>query len=299
MSVYSYMTPLEHLEIYHNLRFKSPLTNAPLSAEVTGYGSGWGDGKSNRKKKKEKGDAYNPGQMCQMEYGRFNAALRVVVTGSASKPTRNVISFKAEDGKYVDEDEEFYDQSFRRALNGKGSPCEIIDLLRVAIIVGRIKIGQDAAGWKAGTFSLGTYMDAFLTLDCNGLSGNYYGIDPETSIGAYAVPARARRKIGDVRTGDALVTVMGTDHHHIALIHEFTPVPGSSAANGRICEWGGPGDFDHHSPRINQGNPQEIRQGPNRSYGLGWGTKEEFRYIFGPPKVPAPRAWGLGDNEGW
>lgn len=245
------------------------------------------------------GASVNQGQDCQLEYGRFNSALRMVVNGSPLKPTKNRIVFTPAAAPYAEDNEPFYDQSFRRALGGKGSPAEITDLLRVAIIVGRIGIGQDPSGWKAARFSLATYVRAFLTLDCNGLVGNYYGITPDTPVRGFAVSARARRQLSAVKQGDAVVTVNGAgDHEHVALINDFRP-QGGDKAQIRICEWGDVGNEDHHSPWIADGRNVTVQSGPNGSYGLGWDSGGKFRYIFGPPKLPTPRAWGLGNNDGW
>ncbi|MBL8590658.1 MAG: hypothetical protein JNK46_19135 [Methylobacteriaceae bacterium] len=281
-------TPKQFLDRYTDLFFFSPTLGIYDMTHITSYGSGWGhDASANRP----------TGYLSQQEYnGPFKRALRFALDPARHGDYGSVFRFgDASPLRDTFRGEPFYRNGVIRAFLGKGSPDEIADLIRLAIAIGRIGTSSDAAGGRPAHAALRDYVRTFVSLDCNGLSGNYYGINPETSIEAYARPGRRRRDPHEVRTGDCLVTVTPAGRYkHIALIDAFTPGAGRSAQMS-IAEWGQAGDEDKHYSTFTR----DIVQGPNAQFGLGFRSGENFRYIFAPPANAQsdPRGYGLDGDE--
>lgn len=284
--------PKEYLDRYTYLRFTHPLTGVPTDAGISGYGSGWGVGDNPNRP--------SGGDMQHEYLTGFRPALRKYLTGSANKKVDSPFFFNTPPVANIDPAEPFYNMSFIRAFLGKGSPDEIIDTLRIAIVLGRIGHGTDANNKRAAFPSAAQYSTKFMTLDCNGLTGNFYGINPETSVQGYAVPGRRRQRADDVQVGDVVVTVTaGGGYQHVALV-AYWDCPPASGATGRVnmklCEWGQAGDESNH---YTGATPREvnIRRGPNTRYGVGFeGRSGSFRYIFAGPASAGSRGWGLGED---
>jgi hypothetical protein len=282
------MTPKEYLDRYTYLRLTEPDTSRILTVNITGYGSGWGaEPHCNRT---------DVGPACQTEYNqRFVTALRFAYHGS-NQPIGSVkFFFNKNPVKGLEASEDFYVSSFIRSFVGKGSPDEIRDTLRVASAIGRIGMGPGPAGLYRESVSLQDYADKFITLDCNGLVGNYYGINPENSVESYANSGRRRKRAADVRVGDAVVTITESGgFQHVALIEEWrcqNMTTETGNVKMRLVEWGESGDESKH---YSVGNSRDIaaKFGPNKSYGIGFaGSGNAFRYIFAPPQTPDPRGW--------
>lgn len=288
------MTPKAYLDRYTYLTFPNPFTGQPEKAGISGYGSGWGVGEHPNRPS---------GQTMQHEYLHgFRPALRKFLVGNASKSVSSPMTFANVEGGKIDPAEPFYNMSFIRAFLGKGSPDEIADTLRVAMILGRIGSGRDANNKPAACQTAAEYSTKFMTLDCNGLTGNFYGINPETACSGYAVPARKRRRAADVEVGDVVVTLKNSgSYSHVALVAHWD-CPPESAEKGKVklklCEWGRSGGEDNHYTG-EAPVELEVRRGNHGSYGVGFTrTNESFRYIFAPPppKASGHRGWGLGEN---
>jgi hypothetical protein len=296
MSTYPYMSPARYVELYHDLAFDDPRTGAPTACEVSGYGSGWGpEAGCNRK---------SLGPDVATEFNQyFTPALRKLHHGNAQTPCGAQFSFRQRTLTNISADEDFFAASLTRAFNGKGSPDEITDTLRLALAVGRIGAGTDANGKAAAHARLADYCAKFITLDCNGLTGNYYGIDPNTKVPDYASAARKRTDVSRIVQADALVTVTDTNtHKHIALVEECSVVTRNADGTGivrlKIVEWGEAGALDTHR-KIVMGPKGDgrvlVTKGPK--YGLGFASGDGFRYFFAPPRMATPRRWGMGSNS--
>ena len=179
------MNPKEYLDRYTYLKFFSPWNFAQVSAGITGYGSGWGN----------RGDKPSLGGQCNSEFSAFRKALRVAHHGNVNTECGSRFKFDQKELGLIPPHEEFFPETFTHAFNGKGSPDEIIDTLRVAMAIGRIGFEKDYYRQPAARTTAADYAEAFMTLDCNGLVGNFYGANPDAHISNYANPAR-RRKAG-------------------------------------------------------------------------------------------------------
>jgi hypothetical protein len=277
------MTPKQYLDRYTYLSFFSPWNNEQVNAPVVGYGSGWGKRGSDKKL----------GGECQAEFANFVRAMRVAHHGNPNTPCGARFFFKGLG--LISPDEEFYPETFTHAFDGKGSPDEIIDTLRIAMAVGRIGLGNDRAGSPAPRYTAADYTAKFLTLDCNGLVGNYYGAGPSLHIKYYANPSRRRSSVNEVRVGDCVVTHSATSpYEHIALIEGWEPR--GSQASVRLVEWGQAGGEDKHYSQT--ASVVEVGRGGESSFGVGWSTTSNidglasFRYVFAPmPGVGNPYGW--------
>ena len=283
--------PKSFLDRYTTLRIPNTTNCATTEAAMTSYGSGWGtDDKANRP----------TGYLSQAEYNSyFKLAVRKAATGSTSKVPPTPILFADPGIKGIPSYEPFYANSFIRAFLGKGSPEEIVDTLRLAIAMKRIGIGKDIAGAACARSTLADYVRDFISLDCNGLVGNYYGVNPENSIEFYASPAKRRSKLADIAVGDAIVTVNSSSkYEHIALLDEFTRPPSTEKEPTcyiKICEWGQKGDETKHFTGATA-KAVKVKQGPDSKLGLGFASGTSFRYFFAPPQTPVAREWGLGGD---
>jgi hypothetical protein len=288
------MTPKQYLDRYTYLRFWSPWNMEQMLAGITEYGSGWD----------YRNGTEGAGKAMQQEFQAFNRALRIAHHGDAHTPCGEKFFFNEKPlFCLIAPTEDFYISSFINAFLGKGSPDEIIDTLRIAVAIGRIGMDKDAAGQHPGRPTAQAYAKAFITLDCNGLVGNYYGGDPSASIEHYAHASRARKSAGEIQVGDAVVTHCAKfPFEHVGLIQECTP--GGNGASIRIVEWGWKGGEEVHysvTPKTYQ-----IKQGPEKRFGVGWEASSHhqelgndqkkhavpsFRYVFAPPGRGDPRGW--------
>jgi hypothetical protein len=159
----------------------------------------------------------------------------------------------------------FYRASIRRAFDGRASPDDMIDTVRLAVWSKLTKPHEAAL-----------YMRKWFGQDCNAFVSNYLGVAPYFSIEAYAkgygnqpkisggsadvyaarstVPLQPRTEFADISTGDVLVTFGQADYRgvrwrHIALVESWTLDKWSDdEASGiiSIAEWGNKGGMDAH-----------------------------------------------------
>jgi hypothetical protein len=99
--------------------------------------------------------------------------------------------------------------NLQRVFSGKGSPEDIRNVVRLA---SRFQL-TDAK-------TVGQYCTKNIGLDCNGFAGNFWGIDPNTSIHKYDV--KRRQAVADVAAGDAMIFYKkgGSSPIHIAVVDE-------------------------------------------------------------------------------
>jgi hypothetical protein len=279
------MTPKEYLDRYTYMKFQSPSDSMQTLAGIRNYGSGWGSRLGTCK----------PAGTIQREYQLFVRALRTFHHGNPNTPCGPVFSLQG--ACNISSREQFYSKSLLNTFVGKGSPDEITDTLRLGMLIGRFGMTRDVAGQPAAAPNAQAYATGYITLDCNGLVGNYYGGNSDASIDAYT-SGQKRNKITDVRPGDVVITHCEKfPFEHVGLIQEWN-VSGEAAAV-RIVEWGWYGGEEaHFSPKP---VTHKIQQGPDKRFGIGWSTPSPkdssgktmtFRYVFGPPA-------GARDPHGW
>jgi hypothetical protein len=236
-----------------------------------------------------------PENECKPNMQRLRRRCGSRITGTQIPPCGSKFFFNQKPLGLISSQEEFYPETFVHAFDGKGSPDEMRDTLRIALAIGRIGTDRDAAGQPPARPTAAAYATDFMTLDCNGLVGNYYGGNPSGDISSYAVPGRRRTSIGDVKVGDAIVThCAAIPYEHVGLIQEWSS--SGSTATVRIVEWGWYGGEDVHYSRT--AHSVEIKKGPESSLGIGWVAKSNrnsavtsFRYIFAPPKDFNHHGW--------
>ena len=112
--------------------------------------------------------------------------------------------------RYEKDGRVFQTRLLRKAFVGKGSPGNLRDVFMAASYCGLVTSSnaQD-------------YSDKYLGTDCNGFVGNYFGLDPNTSISSYDSNPRSRRsRVEEVQPRDVVVFLdSGESHKHIALVH--------------------------------------------------------------------------------
>ena len=279
------MTPKQYLDRYTYLAFFSPINFMPVFAPITGYGSGWD----------HRGKDHTLASQCQHECQLFRYALRVAHHGNSKAHCPEKMFFDKSPLGLISKTEDFYLSSFIRAYCGKGSPDEIIDTLRLATAIGRIGTDRDLAGNHPAAPTASAYATKYMTLDCNGLVGNYFGENPSSDISHFASHARRRKSGYEVQVGDAVVTHCSeAPYEHIALIQEWN-FDGTNA-NVRLVEWGRSGGEDHHYSTVPK--KYHIKQGKDSKYGIGWESNshrkanlKSFRYIFSPSNDGPPNGW--------
>jgi hypothetical protein len=87
-----------------------------------------------------------------------------------------------------------------RCYCGKGSPDDLNDMIWLAHRYGRI---FNLNNQKSTAKTMQEYVHAYLGQDCNGFVGNYFGIDPNTSIRTYA--GSRRKNVNEVQDNDVVV----------------------------------------------------------------------------------------------
>lgn len=275
------MSPKEYLDRYGKIVFRHPLNGSQVQTRLTGYGSGWGPEKGCNRK--------TIGPKAQNERAALaRAILRHLSPDKKIKSLPKFFRFNERPLGEIPDTEWFYPISLINVFVGKGSPDEITDTLRLAIGLNRIGQGRDVAGQPVGASTVEEYMERYMTLDCNGLVGNYYGLNKiaNISIQNYAVPSRARKKITDVKQGDCIIThYTGGPYHHIALVEKWDIKSKSGKDDGgtalvEIVEWGEAGGEDKHY----SSGSVEVKRGKEASWGVSFeGKSGKSRYIFSPP----------------
>lgn len=250
------MTPFEYLDRYHSLQVIDGRLDIHAVVDIKNYISGW------------------QGNQMQ-EYGNVlePVAKYFHLKGWAAVPEKFWIC----DGT-MDCNEAFYRASVRRTFEGRGSPDDMADTLRLAVWSKRCKAAQ-----------AGTYAAQWFGQDCNSFVGNYLGISPSTSIAAYAhgyghsptlsgatpdvytsrylVPLEPDSNYGDIAQGDVLCTFGSPDNNgnrwrHIGIVQDITLLgPGSDTRQDAvisIAEWGTNGGVSVH--RV-EGKQVKLKRG--------------------------------------
>lgn len=126
--------------------------------------------------------------------------------------------------------------SIVRVYCGKGSPQEINDALWLAHRYGKI---LNHANKKPHAKSLQQYADAYVGMDCNGYVGNFFGINPSTSIDTYALTRR--KSVSEIQENDVCVWYRpwksSKKYGHIGLINTIETRT-ESGFKFELCDWG-------------------------------------------------------------
>lgn len=236
--------------------------------------------------------------------------LKALIAKVLKRKPDSIFCFPA--GDMIPSSEAFYTKGIYRAYNGKGSPDEIIDVLRLACRFDRPK--------KTGCATLTAYAKKFIGLDCNGFVGNYHGLSPELHVSIWAYgwtgkpdkvaalkeaerlsiesffPLKPRTDVKEARSGDVLASLNAAGKiHHVALIDD---VFGGEAnlMRCRIVEWGQAGEEPNHIKEI---KTYELVKGP-KNFGVEYGIHPkggEFRYLLARPTGFNPAGWGRCGRE--
>jgi hypothetical protein len=284
--------PKTFLDRYTNLTFTNPLDNTKVTVQITAYGAGW--------EERDKGNGPQ-GPDCQSESQKFQQAVNKALNGNAFKPSGKSFQFDKTPLANIPATQTFTEWGFVKAFLGKGSPDDIAATLRVGMAVGRIGTGKDANGLPAAAATPAQYVGKFISLDCNGFTGNFLGTNPETRPRTYAVAARCRRMLSEVQQGDVAVTfTLKGEAEHIALIQSWSASPASADGKRGTCsvavvEWGERGDESKH---FHSSTANDFAVGPNNDfpdkfpgiYFVSSSAKDpttnkslKIRYIFAPP----------------
>jgi hypothetical protein len=281
------MDPKAYLDRFTHFKIANPLTGAMESAPITRWGSNWYD------------DNRNNGVECHTEHNAyFTPAVHKAIDGKGKFPLPNQFFLKSDYAR-LSAYEGFYNMSTIRAFCGKGSPDEIADTIRLAVVAGRIGMGKDLLGRQPACATVAQYVTKFITVDCNGYVGNYYGMNPSTDLECYATKATRRMQVDEIARGDVVCTFKPDGKcRHVALVQKIWNFAVKGASEGKaivtLCEWGRDGGETAHFSE----HARDFRMGKNKSYGIGWSDGANFRYVFAPPKEASEhRGWGLNGKD--
>jgi hypothetical protein len=216
--------------------------------------------------------------------------------------------------------EPFFRLGLCRAFDGRGTPEEFTDALRLAVLTGRCK-REDAASYARKWFGI----------DCNTLVGNWVGLSSGTAIFAYVLgygtgklaggtdadeatrhllPLPPAETISSIDQGSVLVTyapkATGMKRwEHIALIQSFsgqeTTAGATGSATATIVEWGQAGGAEAH---INSGTFNLVRGAfvPEKPGMKFWAIKsgDKYRLILNLTSVldnGYRRKYGAGNDQ--
>lgn len=285
----SKISPSQYVLNYHSLLINDPQQKLATSVNITRYQNG-------------------TRAECETERNSLISAVTKIL---GAKHLHSTFRFPQDD--VIDSTKPFYKVGIKRAYQGKGSPSEIADVIRLAWRCGRIGKGKAFS-------TIDQYAKQFLGLDCNGLVGNYHGVSPGISIEVWGsgepgklmswstkrqlgtgwgqaelattpyVPLEPRRSLPEICDGDVLITATPDNpHKHIALVEGITAL-GTDRVTWTIVEWGEGGNVDKH---IKAPTTVKLEQGKNKKFGLGFSHKGNFRYLFANPNTPwEPAKWG-------
>lgn len=236
------MTPFEFADRYHQLEVSDALLGLSVTLNISKYKADWAAE-----------DVQEASTVLDKVAKRF--------TGHKSVGALPA-TFQITGSPRADPTEWWCCAGIRRAFGSRGSPDEIADALRLAVLVD-----------QPGKLSPKQYAEKWFGQDCNSFAGNYMGLSPMLPIAAYPtgrqmgntygeqdcrsfLPLKPRddesKPLWGVSQGDALVTFgppdsRGIPWRHIAVVNN---IGGSlSSATLEIAEWGEAGGKPQHHHR--------------------------------------------------
>lgn len=234
------MTPFEYADQYHQLQLQDSLLGLDVTLNISKYKADWD--------MEDVAEASTVLNLVAMKFLKLRSVNEVPAI------------FRIPNSPKVDPTEDFCCAGIRRAFASRGSPDEMIDALRIAVLVGR-----------PGNLSPKEYGEKWFGQDCNSFAGNYIGLSPMIPIASYAtgtqlgttyseqdcrqflpLPPRndESQALWGIQTGDVLLTFgkfdkRGIPWRHIAIVENLT---GSfSSATLSIAEWGEKGGKPQHN----------------------------------------------------
>ena len=183
--------------------------------------------------------------------------------------------------------------SIVRVFSGKGSPLEINDALWLAHRYGKI---LNHANKKPHAKGLQEYADAYVGMDCNGFVGNFFGINPSTSIDTYG--AQRRKSVAEIQENDVCVWYRGWKEKkkfgHIGVIET---VENRSETDFRfvLVDWGVGAQEKHKKTKTVKlkKDPDGKIDGKGIRGALYFDSKEDDGtaqvFICPPPNPPKPK----------
>jgi hypothetical protein len=234
------MTPFEFADQYHFLQVEDDRLGLSVTLNISKYKADW----------------------AQEDVAEASAVLDAVarkflgLRGASAVPQ----VFQVTGSRLADPDEKFCCAGIRRAFCSRGSPSEISDALRIAVLVGR-----------NGNLSPKQYAEKWFGQDCNAFAGNWLGLSPMLPIMAYPtgtglgttsseqdcrtfLPLLARADtaadLWGIAQGDVLVTYGEPDKRnnpwrHVGIVQGVDG--GMSSARLSIAEWGAAGGRTAHN----------------------------------------------------
>jgi hypothetical protein len=295
------MAPSDYVDLYHS--FNSWSLDAPCLGSISRYISG-----SGLKQRSE----------YEMVMSQVITKFKLQAKSVYSLPP----TFYIKGHPVIDASEPFYRESIKRAFDGRGTPEECRDALRMAVLPGR-----------CSPLATVNYVKDWFGLDCNTLVGNYLGISSGCAIFAYVVgygkgalgggtPAEEASRqylplppsdINTIGEGSVLVTYSPEKAgmkrwEHIALIDTFVlqGLPNGDTARGSmtIVEWGTQGGQSVHvssgvdRPLIRRSYVAE--RADLKFWGFASGTSSTRIFLNQSPEVSAlpHRTYGVpGDAQ--
>ena len=261
------MTPSQYLDRYHNLAYVLD-DDSEGTAHLSRYQSGASGAPWNAR----------------------GAILEGIAQDLNRLPGQSHVSAWNLPTSFTIEDAALTRKGIVRAFMGKASPDELADVIWLAHRYGLI--ANPARTRPPPTRTVDQYVAEFLGLDCNAFVGNYYGLDPETEIPAYARGAR-RSATAQVFSGDVVISsvLVGTEwrREHIALTEGFE---GNVLT---IVEWGTAGQrhhISHHRVQTQTNDRGELYY----TYVSDEPAHRGFqgrKYFHAPPRVPIHRGYDL------
>lgn len=311
------MRPFQYLMRYHYLPVIDERLGINTIAEIRNYRP------LKSKEEKETTGAWGMPAKWASEHGKL---LWNISTGLKLRKGQQVPSIFTLDDNKIGSNQVFYTGSLRRAYEGRASPDDMIDTVRLVVWSGMKK-----------PFEAAQYMQDWFGQDCNAFVANYLGVAPYFSIASYAhgygnsktisgatpdvyaarstIPLKPRTDFGAIAQGDVIATFGEADFtktnrwRHIAILENFTPdgSPSGDQVKGTIgiAEWGQAGGIDKHR---SFGNTVALKRGklcpeltgnviafPSNMYGEG-----AIRIIFdaSPLDKYDHRGFHVADTEG-
>jgi len=234
------MTPFEYADQYHQLQLQDSLLGLDVTLNISKYKADWD--------MEDVAEASTVLNLVAMKFLKLRSVNEVPAI------------FRIPNSPKVDPTEDFCCAGIRRAFASRGSPDEMIDALRIAVLVGR-----------PGNLSPKEYGEKWFGQDCNSFAGNYIGLSPMIPIASYAtgtqlgttyseqdcrqflpLPPRndESQALWGIQTGDVLLTFgkfdkRGIPWRHIAIVQNL--MGSFSSATLSIAEWGEKGGKPQHN----------------------------------------------------
>ena len=233
------MTPFEYADTYHQLQVEDSLLGLNVTLNISKYKADW----------------------AQEDVNEASAVLDLVAKKFLKLRSFNEVpaTFQIPSSSKMDPSEQFCCAGIRRAFASRGSPGEMSDALRIAVLAGR------------PTISPKEYAEKWFGQDCNGFAGNYLGLSPMLPIASYGtgtqmgtsyserdcksflpLPPRndETQNLWGIQMGDPILTFGDADKRgipwrHIAITQNITG--NFSSATLHMAEWGEKGGKPQHN----------------------------------------------------